>query len=151
MHHRPIRHVHSGRQSPLDRDPADCSSLAVRPTGGPPEFRSQATLDQNSKRLPEFCGTLLGGNEEIIGEIHGCFHMGKQFPVFIASQMAALVQESPRSCFSRSSTGSPTPPWGTRNRPADCPKPEQAAVARLLANNDPFASLIKREGIVVSR
>ena len=42
-------------------------------------------------------------------------------------------------------------PWRTRNRPADCPKPEQAAVARLLANNDPFASLIKREGIVVSR
>ena len=87
MHGGPVRHIDPGRQPAGDRHPAEFDGLRLASlTSRPADLGPQAAFDECPQGLPQFRRPLLGGDEQIVRKIDGGLHMGKNIPVFMASQ-----------------------------------------------------------------
>ena len=83
MHGSPISHVDAGRKSAGNGHPTDGNGLRpARRSGRAPQFGPESALDECPQGLSQFSRPLLGCDEQVIGEINGCLHLGRRIPVF---------------------------------------------------------------------
>jgi hypothetical protein len=88
VHGRAIRQIDAGRESAGNGHPTDGNGLRpARRNSRSAKFGPEPALDECPQGLSKFSRPLLGGDEQVIGEIDGRFHTGKHIPVFMARQL----------------------------------------------------------------
>ena len=119
MHGSPISNVDAGRKSSGNRHPTDGNGLRpARRHGRATKFGPESALDEGPQGLSQFSRPLLGGDEQVIGEINSRLHTGKHIPVF----MARPSTSSPDPCHQgRQANGEVRPlPAGAARPASDC-------------------------------
>ena len=87
MHGRPTREIDAGRKSAGNGHPTDGNGLRpARRNSRSAKLGPEPALDERPQGLSKLNRPLLGGNNQIVGEVDRGLHLGRRIPEFTDRQ-----------------------------------------------------------------